>query len=159
MLVRPYPSLRILFVSPSLRVPGLLQSPFMDRIGSSERVREELVAALADGRGVTAKVRWMSRDDEGRNRWIHCTPLLGANGSIGVWMVILVDDDSSKPVRRFRQAPPIAMDIHKSAYSTPPVRGYANGRSLDAGSRPQTAFSEYASIGMRGHEEFDFPLR
>jgi hypothetical protein len=33
LLVRPYPSLRILFASPSLRVPGILQSPLMSKIG------------------------------------------------------------------------------------------------------------------------------
>ena len=33
LLVRPYPSLSILFVSPSLRVPEILQTSFMSRIG------------------------------------------------------------------------------------------------------------------------------
>lgn len=73
LLVRPYPSLRVLFASPALRVPGISQSPFMDKIGGSPRVREELTQALADGRGVTAKVKWVTKGDvEGRNRWIHC---------------------------------------------------------------------------------------
>ncbi|CZS90128.1 related to nonphototropic hypocotyl protein 1 [Rhynchosporium agropyri] len=109
LLVRPYPSLRILFASPSLRVPGILQSPFMAKIGGSNRVREELTQALADGRGVTAKVKWVSKtDQEGRNRWIHCTPLLGSNGAIGVWMVVIVDDEASSPAeKQFRMAPPI----------------------------------------------------
>lgn len=100
LLIRPYPSLRILFASPSQRLPGILQSPFMNKIGGSNRVREELTAAFADGRGVTAKVRWISKlDDEGRNKWIHCTPLLGVGGAIGVWMVIIVDDDRPRPTR------------------------------------------------------------
>lgn len=65
----------------------------MDRIGGSQRVRGDLSAALADGRGVTARIRWVSRfDSEGRSRWIHCTPLMGANRRVGVWMVVLVDD-------------------------------------------------------------------
>jgi hypothetical protein len=69
LLVRPHPSLKILFASPSLRVPGILQSPFMAKIGGSSRVRDELTQALADGRGVTAKVRWVSKHGmEGRNR-------------------------------------------------------------------------------------------
>src|ERR1700743_3150398 len=60
LLVRPYPSLRILFASPALRTPGILQSPLLSRIGGSSRVRAELSDALAAGRGVTAKVRWVS---------------------------------------------------------------------------------------------------
>lgn len=109
LLVRPYPSLRVLFSSPSLRVPGILQSPFMAKIGGSNRVREELTRALADGRGVTAKVKWVSKSDpEGRNRWIHCTPLIGNNGAIGVWMVVIVDDEQSQGVgKRYKTAPPV----------------------------------------------------
>ncbi|KAI9779027.1 MAG: hypothetical protein M1816_003775 [Peltula sp. TS41687] len=109
LLVRPYPSLRILFASPSLRVPGILQSPFMNKIGGSARVREELSQALVEGRGVTAKVRWVSKsDEEGRNRWIHCTPLLGSNAQVGVWMVVIVDDEKETN-RRWRQAPPVVL--------------------------------------------------
>ncbi|EMC94378.1 hypothetical protein BAUCODRAFT_25581 [Baudoinia panamericana UAMH 10762] len=122
ILVRPAPSLRILFTSPSLRVPGILQSPFLSRIGGSSRVRSDLAAALGEGRGVTAKIRWLTKADaegegEGRPRWIHCTPLLGHSGSVGVWMVVLVDEEGSKDAgavsrgRRFRPAPPVATDI------------------------------------------------
>jgi len=109
LLVRPYPSLRILFASPSLRIPGILQSPFMNKIGGSGRIREELTRALADGQGVTAKIRWLSskHDTEGRNRWVHCTPLLGSNGAVGVWMVVVADDDDSTIRRRFKIAPPV----------------------------------------------------
>lgn len=79
----------------------------MNKIGGSPRVRDELTAAMAEGRGVTAKVRWISRaDDEGRNRWIHCTPLLGSNRQIGVWMIVLVDDEKDL-ARRHKQAPPV----------------------------------------------------
>ncbi|ESZ92988.1 hypothetical protein SBOR_6609 [Sclerotinia borealis F-4128] len=109
LLVRPYPSLRVLFASPTLRVPGVLQSPFMSKIGGSNRVREELTQALADGRGVTAKVRWVTKDDlEGRPRWIHCTPLIGSNGAIGVWMIVVVDDEATQQnSKRYRLAPAI----------------------------------------------------
>ncbi|KZL67734.1 hisactophilin c49s mutant phototropin phy3 fusion protein [Colletotrichum tofieldiae] len=108
LLVRPYPSLRILFASPSLRLPGILQSNFMDRIGGSNRVREGLSHAFADGHGVTAKVRWISKSSsEGRVRWIHCTPLLGSNGAVGVWMVVLVDDETEAGVKSRKEAPPV----------------------------------------------------
>ncbi|KAH0266296.1 hypothetical protein KCU91_g10847, partial [Aureobasidium melanogenum] len=116
LLVRPAPSLRILFTSPSLRVPGILQSPFLSRIGGSPRVRTELAQAFAEGRGVTAKIRWLTRieedgEDEGRSRWIHCTPLIGHGGAVGVWMVVLVDEEGSQSKRRFRPAPPVSQVI------------------------------------------------
>lgn len=161
LLVRPYPSLRILFTSPSLRVPGVLQSPFMNRIGSSDRVREELVAAFAEGRGVTAKVRWISRNDgEGRNRWIHCTPLLGQNNNIGVWMVVLVDDEASILHRRFRQPPPVPQNISNGRDEVERPRPR---RTFD--SRPSTAQSNYTdgyvmgSPSVQGRNEFDFRSR
>ncbi|POS85918.1 hypothetical protein EPUL_004884 [Erysiphe pulchra] len=108
LLVRPYPSMHILFASPSLRVPGILQSPFMSKIGGSQRVRDELLRAFADGHGVTAKVKWVSRSDpEGRNRWIHCTPLIGVNGAIGVWMIVIVDDENTNLRKYQKMAPPV----------------------------------------------------
>ncbi|KAG5952140.1 hypothetical protein E4U53_001506 [Claviceps sorghi] len=136
LLVRPYPSLRILFTSPSMRVPGILQSPLLDRVDGSEDMRDQLVEALATGQSVTAKVKWLaishraaasSRarshrkdvvrqhpleahlhqgdvvDDSpgweatGRSRWLHCTPLVGSNGKVGVWMIVIVDDESDAP--------------------------------------------------------------
>ena len=103
----------------------------MERIGGSSRVRDELSTALAEGRGVTAKVRWVSRvEDEGRNRWIHCTPLLGSNGQIGVWMVVLVDD-TEELSRRWKQAPPVAPHRGKVYGSSRDVQG--SGDSLVGG--------------------------
>jgi hypothetical protein len=101
-------------------VPGILQSPFLNRIGGSPRVRADLEAALGEGRGVTAKIRWLARPDEdgegeGRPRWIHCTPLLGHTGAVGVWMIVLVDEEGSRESitanRRFRTAPPVPTTI------------------------------------------------
>ncbi|KXJ92767.1 hypothetical protein Micbo1qcDRAFT_50919 [Microdochium bolleyi] len=124
LLVRPYPNLRILFASPTMRVPGMLQSSFMDRIGGSRHVKDALTQAFADGHGVTAKVRWLSDvrskrqsqgDKEsaavGKGRWIHCTPLIGGNGAVGVWMVVLVEDEAEASVRRPREAPPVTRQI------------------------------------------------
>ncbi|MCJ1442754.1 MAG: hypothetical protein MMC23_003251 [Stictis urceolatum] len=142
LLLRPAPSLRILFASPSLRVPGMLQSPFLERIGGSSRVRDELEHALTEGRGVTAKIRWLNKfgDGEGRARWIHCTPLLGSNGHIGVWMVVLIDSENEGPRRRFKAAPPIMRD----------VGGYGSMERLRTGDdeRSYGARSEY-SVDLR----------
>lgn len=122
LLVRPSPSLRIVFASPSLRVPGILQSPFLSRIGGSQSTRDAISQAFKDGEGITTKVRWLARPMmlsgrsasssaspspiPGRSRWIHTTPLLGVNGAVGVWMVILVDDEEKQ---RAPSAPPIEL--------------------------------------------------
>nr|POE47551.1 phototropin-2 [Quercus suber] len=100
LLVRPYPSLRITFTSPALRIPGLLQNRLLDRIGGPEHVRQGILEALSTGTGVTAKITWLVRDrnsansDEGgKARWIHCTPLLGSDEKVGVWMVVMVEGE------------------------------------------------------------------
>ncbi|KAI0197409.1 hypothetical protein EV127DRAFT_507646 [Xylaria flabelliformis] len=133
LLVRPCPNLRILFASPSLRVPGILQSPFMSRIGGSKSIRDAITRAFKDGDGITTKVRWLTRPMTssgrstsssassssvlGRSRWIHTTPLLGINGAIGVWMVILVDDEekqsapSAPPIEVFNLERPRPFDV------------------------------------------------
>ncbi|KAF8250385.1 hypothetical protein K440DRAFT_618866 [Wilcoxina mikolae CBS 423.85] len=102
LLLRPYPSLRILFTSPSLRTPGIHQMHFLHKIGGSDRVREELHDALRSGNGVTAKVLWLTNrdgDGRGRERWVHCTPLMDATGEVGVWMVIVVDPPTGQTRR------------------------------------------------------------
>lgn len=123
LLVRPYPSLRILFASPTLRIPGILQSPFMNKIGGSGRIREELTRALADGRGVTAKIRWLTSraDTEGRNRWVHCTPLLGNNGAVGVWMIVVADDEEAVLSRRHKVAPVVDPSFGRTPGQVPLV--------------------------------------
>ena len=66
----------------------------MSQIGGNPRVRDDLARALEAGRKVTAKVQWISKPAHNtRSKWIHCTPLLGVNSLIAVWMVILVNDD------------------------------------------------------------------
>lgn len=87
-------------------------------------MRSDLEQALTEGRGVTAKIRWLTKVDEdgeseGRSRWIHATPLYGHNGSVGVWMILLVDEDSTgagETKRRFRTAPPVANMIGGKEY-------------------------------------------
>jgi hypothetical protein len=164
ILIRPAPSLRILFTSPSLRVPGILQSPFLHRIGGSTRVRADLEAALGEGRGVTAKIRWLSRPDpngegEGRPRWIHCTPLLGHSGSVGVWMIVLVDEEgpapraSSSAGKRFRQAPPVSTNIggkEWDASSTAEKRSTLNAYSKDEDRRGRGKMDFHTPLSRNG---------
>jgi len=76
---------------------------------------------MSSGVGVTAKVTWIpiageassgrgsvssrggygdrhnanaNQDVEGRNRWIHCTPLIGSDEKVGVWMVVMVESEN-----------------------------------------------------------------
>ncbi|KAF2151249.1 hypothetical protein K461DRAFT_228555 [Myriangium duriaei CBS 260.36] len=98
LLVRPYPSLRITFTSPALRIPGLLQTKLMDRIDGPRGVKEGIRDAMAHGTSVTAKVNWVplpgDRDHgEVRQRWLHCTPLIGSDERVGVWMVVMVEKE------------------------------------------------------------------
>ncbi|KAL8674529.1 MAG: hypothetical protein Q9168_001047 [Polycauliona sp. 1 TL-2023] len=122
LLVRPHPSLRILFASQDVRVPGILQSPLMDQVGGSSRVRDDLYHALEAGQKVTAKIQWLSQaSGDGIARWIHCTPLISASGLIGVWMVILVDDDEEPyiaPAQPLPESLPTTMEMSDSPEST-----------------------------------------
>ncbi|KAK5167981.1 uncharacterized protein LTR77_006548 [Saxophila tyrrhenica] len=106
LLVRPYPSLRITFTSPTLRIPGLLQTKLLDRIGGPEHLKSGILDAFRSGNGVTAKVPWLattsssprsptarSGEGNGKPRWIHCTPLVGSDEKVGVWMVVLVENE------------------------------------------------------------------
>lgn len=129
LLLRPHPSLRIIFVSPALRIPGLLQSPFLSRIGGPPHVRQGLASAFENSEDITAKVTWLPsgrpdpdggggdsvslasrpdssnnpssasgrNNDEGagtRTRYISCTPLTGSDDNVGVWMVVMVENES-----------------------------------------------------------------
>jgi hypothetical protein len=138
----------------------------MSRIGGSARVRDELTAALAEGRGVTAKVRWITSrhdgEDEGRARWIHCTPLLGQGGTVGVWMIVIVDDEVGGVQRKFRVAPPVDQEIGRKFRGEGNMLSPFSGRSRRASfdgeekrmgseagsSRPSTSYA--GSLGPGG---------
>lgn len=118
----------------------------MSKIGGSSRVQDELTSALAEGRGVTAKVRWISKaDEDGRNRWIHCTPLLGSNGQIGVWMIVLVNDDQELS-RRWKQAPPVGPHcgtLHGSSRVGQEMLGNNSDHTIGVGSSKDSIRSHY----------------
>jgi hypothetical protein len=72
----------------------MLQSSFLNRIGETGAKRDHILNAMMSGRSATARIKWMTKfNDQGRSRWIHCTPLLATNKQIGVWMVVVIDDD------------------------------------------------------------------
>lgn len=153
MLVRPYPSLRITFTSPALRIPGLLQSRLLDRVGGPQHVRAGIEDALASGVGVTAKISWLTSMDfagnhldsstpsptsahhncntsiEGKPRWIHCTPLLGSDSKVGVWMVVMVEREDITGTLNSQRQPqhmPGSGQMQGTGYGGLPMRT-ANG--------------------------------
>ncbi|KAI8964873.1 hypothetical protein F5Y11DRAFT_363138 [Daldinia sp. FL1419] len=130
LLVRPFPFLQVLFASPSLRFPGMLQSSFMSRIGGPPTVRQALFRAFADGDGITTKVRWVTRlNRQGKDRWLHCTPLLGSNGAIGVWMVMIIVDNTETSSQPSQDAPSVDIEIDFDGSDT-------SSCSSDAGEGP-----------------------
>ncbi|KAH0166999.1 hypothetical protein KCU67_g4063, partial [Aureobasidium melanogenum] len=144
LLVRPYPSLRITFTSPALRIPGLLQTKFIDRIGGPQDVRDGVLDSLSHATPVTAKISWLSSPTlpdsprrisiEGKPRWIHCTPMLGSDDKVGVWMIVMVEQEHitgnltrpSELPNTFPSPPPNVMG--RSSLESPPTSS-TNGTS------------------------------
>jgi PAS domain S-box-containing protein len=118
-LMRPSPSLKIIFASPALRKMGnLVQSTFLSHVTAPRATLKGLKESFEAGNPVTAKVIFSaqaskSKDSRqldrgqgkknieeassskmGRTFWISATPLLGSDDEIGVWMVVLVDQRS-----------------------------------------------------------------
>ena len=152
-------------------------------------MRSDLRAALGEGRGVTAKIRWLTRADEdgegeGRPRWIHCTPLFGHSGAVGVWMIVLVDEDNNSQGssgRRFRAAPPVSDTIGGKQWDAKALnrdrrqlnsydaaetrRGDANitrnnSAFTDSGARPGSAVSKKDhGVASGDVSEFSFQLK
>jgi PAS domain S-box-containing protein len=118
ILMRPYPSLKMIFVSHrAKRLGQLTQQPFLAHIAAPATTISGLRSSLESGRPVSAKVAIMSRRGAsrdgtvtgrwskkvhrqegqinpaaiGRTSWISATPLLDSERKIGVWMVVIVD--------------------------------------------------------------------
>lgn len=118
-LMRPSPSLKIIFASPALRKMGnLIQSTLLSHIAAPPATLKGLKESFESGNPVTAKVLFSAQASEskdgreldrsqskrdieeasssklGRTCWISATPLLGGDDEVGVWMVVLVDQRS-----------------------------------------------------------------
>lgn len=131
-----------------------MQSHFLSRIGGPARVRDGLSDAFAAGVPVTAKVTWLPmgrhiRDSNvdgitgergysgnsmngdgnvgtsnGKIRWLNCTPLFGSDDKVGVWMVVMVEDErvtgtlASRMNQERKQIHPTPAALHE--WPTPP---------------------------------------
>ena len=154
LLVRPYPSLRVTFTSPTLRIPGLLQTKILDRIGGAKHLRDGVSDALQNGNSITAKVPWLTNpknsdtnetsNEDGKPRWIHCTPLFGSDDKVGVWMVILVENEEVTGLLN-RQASTNSQRSHGSRHGQR-SSGFATPQPLQLGAidRESTGKDMYA---------------
>lgn len=166
LLLRPSSSLRIIFVSPSLRKMGnLLQTPFLSHISASASVLSGLKDSFASGAPVTAKISWNPISNARSNKrvqhsvaagdlngnaleynasvkpyWISATPLLGSDDQVGIWMVILVEKPNAgasiSPM--FTSRPPMTPD----RVSPPPSRKRRGESKMTNHSQDAAASSE-----------------
>lgn len=80
-------------------------------------MRSGLKSSLENGEPISAKVTWLAKSDDdkdsavdgvgdsrpptrggedgGKTRFISCTPLLGGDDQVGVWIVVMVDNENS----------------------------------------------------------------
>jgi PAS domain S-box-containing protein len=146
VLIRPYPSLRMIFVSQEARKLGKLQQrPFLSHVAAPSATLSGLKESFQSGIPVTAKAaimkiagdgrdgmksgRWGKRGKSqggeedpakmGKTCWISATPLKDGNGKIGVWMVVIVDEGT------------IATNLERSNSLSSRIRGEAK-QDLDA---------------------------
>ncbi|KUJ11667.1 uncharacterized protein LY89DRAFT_654362, partial [Mollisia scopiformis] len=101
LLVRPYPSLRAIFVSQSARRLGKLQQkPLLSYLAAPASTLAGLKECFQSGTPVTGKVAIMKQagnnpSTHGEICWISATPMLDGNDGVGVWMVVIVDKNSA----------------------------------------------------------------
>lgn len=122
-----------------MRLPGLLRANFLEKIGGPEYTISSIESAFKDGVGCTAKVLWLPKVNstaEPRPRWIRCTPLLGSDSRVGVWMVIVV------PMDNYMESPePSAMHLGidsmrpSSRQSRMSTKSSIRSRSIEDGER------------------------
>jgi len=123
MLLRPAPSLRIVFVSPKLRrIGNVLQTPFLSHVAAPDATLRGLAGSLKTGVPVSAKIHFTSergenrdgnklpngtKHDDGKNGraiWVSCTPLIGADDQVGVWMCVVVEKSKVGHITRRRES-------------------------------------------------------
>jgi PAS domain S-box-containing protein len=146
VLIRAYPSLRMIFVSQEARKLGKLQQrPFLSHVAAPSATLSGLKESFQSGTPVAAKVAIMKLAGDGRNGtksgawgkrlkkqggegnpskmgktcWISATPLKDGNGKIGVWMVVIVDEGT------------IATNLERSSSLSSRIRGEGK-QDLDA---------------------------
>ncbi|KAF8862102.1 hypothetical protein BDZ45DRAFT_739691 [Acephala macrosclerotiorum] len=129
LLVRPYPSLRTIFVSESAKKLGNLQQ---------KSLFAHIVVPSSTLSGLKEYFQFGTPNDKanhpsshGEVCWISATPLFDGNDKVGVWMVFIVDKTSAalglgRRMKRLRNiqetAPPSAQKMPKPEDSDIPIK-------------------------------------
>lgn len=174
VLIRPYPSLRMIFVSQSARKLGQLQQrPFLSYIAAPASTLSGLQDSLQSGTAVTAKVAVLSRPGTGRDGtvtgrwgkkgrrgepsaeldparlgktcWISATPLLDVNGNVGVWMVVIIEKGSSEINYAYDMS---LMDENSTSPASSPKRGERNPMESDLPLKPKRVGVQESSTSI-----------
>ena len=147
----------------------------MNRIGGPQHLKDGILNAFQNSTGVTAKVPWLTtasnggerqyvEKGDGKPRWIHCTPLFGSDDRVGVWMVVLVENEevtgllNQQGNAQVGRAPSVSSAIKLGA-----VDKQSTGNELYAdylkGGRPNTNGSQQTSATERERREVDEQFR
>lgn len=117
LLVRPGPSLHILFASSALQsTTDLRQTPLLSHISTSVNTLAGLQKAFAQGIPVMGRVVWkpsmkaannaasgshnsrysghgaesLGTSAAGQSQWLNATPLVGSDDRVGVWVIVIL---------------------------------------------------------------------
>ncbi|ETN36446.1 uncharacterized protein HMPREF1541_08724 [Cyphellophora europaea CBS 101466] len=161
MLIRPAPSLRIIFVSAKLqKAVKTVQSPFLSHVAAPSRTLSGLKESFIAGMPVSAKINFMAQSGErrdgvkidtsykhedgknGKAYWISATPMLGSDDLPGVWMVVFVEKSKAPKMVSGRSA-----EVEAQAEATACVSGHRTGTNKpDA--RPSEPVNDTRDSGL-----------
>lgn len=82
----------------------------------------------------TAKILWLPKPNsnaEARPRWVRCTPLLGSDSQIGVWMIIVVPIGQSQELLEQPSTNQLAAERSSSRQSRISMKSSARSQSID----------------------------
>ena len=176
VLVRPAPSLRIIFVSPKLRrrFSGAVQKPFLSYVAASSNTMRGLRESFGSGEPVSAKINLLVEagegregtvaragtrlEDAGRGRicWISATPMVGSDSRVGVWIIVVVEK-TKVPSTSNRQTL-VRSEVNKVPQqpSQAPPRQKQQGKS--SSSQPKVD-SVSSPSQQRNQEADDIPIK
>ncbi|EXJ58985.1 hypothetical protein A1O7_06416 [Cladophialophora yegresii CBS 114405] len=176
LLIRPAPSLRIIFVSPKLRgrLGNVVQHPILSHLAASANTLSGLKESFGNGVPVSAKVNFLleagSRRDgtatrvgsrledagHGRVCWISATPLLGSDDKIGVWIIVVVENN------KVPMKPQKEILMRSDANQLPQQSGPNHARMDPKSARPsvqQQGSRASISPPQQGRENQDPPIK